>query len=89
MVTAFLRLGPTCRLHELYKNHVIKGHSFLTAVALHQLPPAAIACVAGGSIVNQSLGWFCLTHANLTRDVTETETNFAAIHVQYILDMYK
>jgi hypothetical protein len=48
----------TCQLHELYKNHVIKGFDILTAVALHQLHPAAIAFIVVGCIVNQSLGWF-------------------------------
>lgn len=49
------------RLHELYKNNLIKGHEVdcsrlqISAVALHQLHPAAITCIVGGSIVNQSL----------------------------------
>ena len=54
----------------------------LTAVevpigSLHHLRPVAciVACIVGGSIVNQSLRCFCFTHANLTIYVTETGTN--------------
>ena len=53
----------------------------VSAVVLYQLYPAAIACIVGGSIVNQTLGCFCFTHANVTIDVTGTGTNFATIHV--------
>ena len=49
---------------------MIKGHD-VSAVAPQRLHPAAIVCIVGGSIVNQSLGCFCLTHANMT----ETGTN--------------
>lgn len=74
-------LVPTCQLHELCKKKVMKFWLQVSAVALHQLPPAAITCIVGGSIVNQSLGCFCLTHTNVTKDITETGTNFALIYV--------
>lgn len=60
-----------------FKNHVIKSN--LVDCTFLQLHPASITC-----IVNQSLGSFCLTHANVMEDLTET--NFAAIHVT--VDMY-
>lgn len=31
--------------------------------------------------VNQSLGEFCMTNANVAKDMTETGTNFALIYV--------
>jgi hypothetical protein len=42
--------------------------------------------ITGGFIVNQSLWCFCLTHANVTKDMMETGSNFATTHV---VDMYK
>ena len=69
-----VRLVPTCRLLELDKKSVIKGwpvFNEVAAVASHQLHHALF--------VNQSLGCFWWTHVNVTKDVTETGTNFFAI----------
>ena len=50
-----------------------------------QLHPATMACIVGGSIVNQSLGCFCLTQMNVTKDMIETNL----LQFMYIVDRYK
>ena len=86
-----VRVAPTCRLHELYNNHVIKGHEVSTAVDLHFLQFLLTSCNLQPSralwealFVNQSLECFCLTHANRTKDVTALRSTFASIHMYSI-----
>jgi hypothetical protein len=84
--------GPTCAYMSsawtLSKKSCVQSYwSFgcsqlhVPAVALLQVHPAAITCIVGESIVVKSLGYFWLTHTNVTEDVFETGTNAAAIHV--------
>lgn len=66
------------RLHELHKNHVLKGHTVfdeVATVASHQLHRAASPALWEALFVHQSLGCFCFGHVY----VTETRTNFAWI----------
>ena len=66
----------TCQLHELYTNHVIKGHAVLMLLTNCTMPASPASWEA--QFVNQSLGCFCFTNVNVAKDMTETGNNVAA-----------